>query len=136
MMRALESKKVCATMFLLFAFSILANSISGGSLPSFGTSPVLVQGVDQPQLLADSPFGGPDPYEREGRADSPFGGPDPYEREGLARNDSPFGGPDPYEREGRADSPFGGPDPYEREGLKLTDSPFGGPDPYEREGRI
>ena len=117
-MRLLESKKVCATMFLLFAFSVLVNSVSGGSLPSFGTSPVLVQGVDQSQMLADSPFGGPDPYERENRADSPFGG------------------PDPYERENRADSPFGGPDPYEREGLTLTDSPFGGPDPYEREGRI
>jgi hypothetical protein len=101
MKRVLESKKVCATMFLLFAFSVLANSVSGGSLPSFGTSPVLVEGVDQSQQLADSPFGGPDPYERENRADSPFGGPDPYEREGVTLTDSPFGGPDPYEREGR-----------------------------------
>ena len=122
MLRVLESKKVCAMMFVLFAFSVLANSVSGGSLPSFGTSPMVSPVVDQPQQLADSPFGGPDPYEREGLTltDSPFGGPDPYEREGLARNDSPFGGPDPYEREG----------------LTLTDSPFGGPDPYEREGRI
>jgi len=47
-------------MFLLFALSVAANSFSGGSLPSFGTSPVLVPEVQQ-QQLADSPFFPPDP---------------------------------------------------------------------------
>jgi hypothetical protein len=60
MTRVFESKKVCATMFLLFALSVLANSFSGGSLPSFGNSPVLVPAVQQEQR-ADSPFFPPDP---------------------------------------------------------------------------
>ena len=60
MTRVFESKKVCATMFLLFALSVLANTFSGGSLPSFGHSPVLVPAVQQEQL-ADSPFFPPDP---------------------------------------------------------------------------
>jgi len=59
MTRVFESKKVCATMFLLFALSVLANSFSGGSLPSFGSSPVLVPDVQQEQR-ADSPFFPPD----------------------------------------------------------------------------
>jgi hypothetical protein len=60
MTRLFESKKVCATMFLLFALSVLANTFSGGSLPSFGNSPVLVPDVQQ-QQRADSPFFPPDP---------------------------------------------------------------------------
>jgi hypothetical protein len=60
MTRVFESKKVCATMFFLFALSVLANSFSGGSLPSFGNSPVLVPQVQQEQR-ADSPFSPPDP---------------------------------------------------------------------------
>ena len=60
MTRVFESKKVCATMFLLFALSVAANSFSGGSLPSFGNSPVLVPEVQQEQR-ADSPFFPPDP---------------------------------------------------------------------------
>jgi len=62
MTRVFESKKVCATMFFLLALSVLANSFSGGSLPSFGTSPVLVPQVQQEQR-ADSPFVPPDPSE-------------------------------------------------------------------------
>ena len=65
MTRVFESKKVCATMFLLFALSVLANSFSGGSLPSFGNSPVLVPAV-QPEQRADSPFFPPDPSEDGG----------------------------------------------------------------------
>ena len=60
MTRVFESKKVCATMFFLLAFSVLANSWSGGSLPSFGNSPVLVPTIQQDQR-ADSPFFPPDP---------------------------------------------------------------------------
>jgi hypothetical protein len=60
MTRLLESKKVCATMFLLFALSVLANTFAGGSQPSFGASPLLVPGV-QLEQLADSPFPWPDP---------------------------------------------------------------------------
>jgi hypothetical protein len=60
MTRVFESKKVCATMFFLLALSVLANSFSGGSLPSFGNSPVLVPEVQQEQR-ADSPFFPPDP---------------------------------------------------------------------------
>jgi hypothetical protein len=62
MTRLFESKKVCATMFFLLALSVLANSFSGGSLPSFGTSPLLVPEVQQEQR-ADSPFIPPDPSE-------------------------------------------------------------------------
>ena len=93
MTRLFESKKVCATMFILFALSVMLNSLAGGSLPSFGgspTSPALVP--DAQHQIADSPFGGgPDPYDRDERADSPFGG-----------------GPDPYDRDERAASPVNG----------------------------
>ena len=61
MTRLFESKKVCGTMFLLFVASVLANSFAGGSLPSFGNSPVLAPDVQQEQR-ADSPFSWPDPY--------------------------------------------------------------------------
>jgi hypothetical protein len=102
MTRVFESKKVCATMFVLLAMSVAVNGFSGGSMPSFGSSPVLAP--DAQHLIADSPFGGPDPFEREEFqiADSPFGGPDPFEREEFQIADSPFGGPDPFEREERA----------------------------------
>ena len=66
MTRVFESKKVCATMFLLFALSVLANSFAGGSLPNFGTSPLLAPDVMQEQR-ADGPFFPPDPYERDER---------------------------------------------------------------------
>jgi hypothetical protein len=62
MTRLFESKKVCATMFILFAMSVLANKFAGGPLPSFGTSPILAPDVQQEQL-ADGPFFPPDPYE-------------------------------------------------------------------------
>ena len=107
MTRVFESKKVCATMFLLFALSVAVSLLSGGSLPNFGSSPALIP--DAEHQIADSPFGGgPDPYDRDERADSPFGGgPDPYDRD--ERADSPFGGgPDPYDRDERAASPVNG----------------------------
>jgi hypothetical protein len=61
MTRVFESKKVCATMFLLFALSVAVNSFAGGSLPSFGSNPVLAP--DSQHQIADSPFGGPDPWD-------------------------------------------------------------------------
>jgi hypothetical protein len=64
MKRVFESKKVCVTMFFLFTLSVLANSFSGGSLPSFGSSPVLVPEVQQEQR-ADSPFFPPDPSDND-----------------------------------------------------------------------
>jgi len=67
MTRIFESKKVCATMFLLFVLSVAVNSFAGGSMPSFGSSPALVP--DAQQQIADSPFGGgPDPFDRDQRA--------------------------------------------------------------------
>jgi hypothetical protein len=66
MTRLFESKKVCATMFLLFAMSVAVNPFTGGTMPSFGSSPALVP--DSQHQIADSPFGGgPDPYERDER---------------------------------------------------------------------
>ena len=62
MTRIFESKKLCATMFILFALSVLANTFAGGSLPSFGTSPILAPDVQQEQR-ADGPFFPPDPYD-------------------------------------------------------------------------
>jgi hypothetical protein len=67
MTRLFESKKVCATMFLLFALAVLLNSIAGGSLPSFGTSPVLAPEVQQLRAQ-DSPFFPPDPFEDDQRS--------------------------------------------------------------------
>ena len=94
MTRLFESKKVCATMFLLFALSVAVSLLSGGSLPNFGSSPALIP--DAEHQIADSPFGGgPDPFGRDERAvlvpdagkiaDSPFGGgPDPFGRDERA----------------------------------------------------
>jgi len=65
-MRIFGSKSLCATMFVLFALSMAVNNFSGGSLPNFGGSPALVP--DTHQLIADSPWGGPDPYDRDERA--------------------------------------------------------------------
>jgi hypothetical protein len=59
MTRLIESKKVCVTMFLLFALAVLVNTFAGGSLPSFGSGSVLVPAVQQ-ELRADSPFFPPD----------------------------------------------------------------------------
>jgi hypothetical protein len=55
MKRVFESKKLCVTMFFLMVLSVLANSFAGGSLPTFGNSPVLVPSVQQEQR-ADGPF--------------------------------------------------------------------------------
>src|SRR5262249_15946992 len=126
MTRLFAGKIFCATMFVLFGLSLAANT---GSAPSFGKNPALVP--DKTQQIADSPWGGPDPYGRDERADSPWGGPDPYGRD--ERADSPWSGPDPYGRDERADSPWGGPDPYGRD--ERADSPWGGPDPYGRDER-
>jgi hypothetical protein len=68
MSRLFESKKVYATMFLLFALSVLVNSVAGGSLPSFGSSPVLVPDAQQVLRADDGPFFPPDPYEEDQRA--------------------------------------------------------------------
>ena len=65
MTRIFESKKVCATMFILFALAVLVNSFAGGSLPTFGSNPVLAPEV-QSVLRAsadDSPFFPPDPWD-------------------------------------------------------------------------
>ena len=76
MTRVFASKKVCATMFLLFALSVVANSLTGGSLPSFGTSPVLAPDVPH-VLVADDPFFPPDFDGTPGqRTDDPFFPPD------------------------------------------------------------
>jgi len=68
MTRLIESKKVCVTMFLLFALAVLVNTIAGGSLPSFGGDPVLVPAVQQELRADDSPFFPPDPWEGITRA--------------------------------------------------------------------
>ena len=69
MTRIFESKKVCATMFLLFALAVAVNSFAGGSLPSFGSSPVLAPDAQTVLRAADdSPFFPPDPYEDDQRA--------------------------------------------------------------------
>ena len=60
MTRVFASKIVCATMFILFALSVVANSFAGGSLPGFGSSPVLAPDV-QHTVVAGDPFFGPDP---------------------------------------------------------------------------
>lgn len=60
-----ESKKVCATMFILLALSLTANKFAGGSLPSFGASPIVGPEIQQKQQLADGPFFPPDPYDDE-----------------------------------------------------------------------
>jgi hypothetical protein len=66
MTRVFASKKVCATMFILFALSVVANTFAGGSLPGSGSTPVLAPDV-QHVLVAGDPFFGPDP------ADDTFG---------------------------------------------------------------
>jgi|HubBroStandDraft_4_1064222.scaffolds.fasta_scaffold381226_2 hypothetical protein len=65
MTRVFESKKVCATMFILFAMAVAANSFAGGSLPSFGTSPVLAPDI-QHTVVAGDPFFGPDTFDDDG----------------------------------------------------------------------
>jgi hypothetical protein len=63
-----ESKKVCATMFLLFALAVLVNSFAGGSLPNFGSNPVLAPEAQSVLRADDGPFFPPDPYEDDQRA--------------------------------------------------------------------
>ena len=64
MTRVFESKRVCATMFILFTLAVLVNSFAGGPLPSFGSNPVLAPEVQSVLRAADdSPFFPPDPYE-------------------------------------------------------------------------
>ena len=60
MTRLIESKKVCITMFLLFALAILVNTLVGGTLPTFGSSPVLAPAVQFELQAEDSPFFPPD----------------------------------------------------------------------------
>jgi hypothetical protein len=61
MTRVFESKGVCATIFILFALSVLTTTFAGGSLPNFGSSPALTPDVQQ-QPRADGAFFPPDPY--------------------------------------------------------------------------
>jgi hypothetical protein len=60
MTRLIESKKICVTMFLLFVLAILVNTLAGGTLPTFGSSPVLTPDVQQELRAEDSPFFPPD----------------------------------------------------------------------------
>ena len=53
MMRYFTTKTVCATMFVLFALTLAVNTYSA-------LAPVAHQ------QIADSPWGGPDPYDRDG----------------------------------------------------------------------
>ena len=62
MTRIFESKRVCATIFILFALAVMANSFAGGSLPSFGSGAILAPDVPH-VLIADDPFFPPDPWE-------------------------------------------------------------------------
>jgi hypothetical protein len=62
MKRVFESKGLCAIMFILFGLSVLATTVAGGSLPNFGSSPVLAPDIQQQQLRADGAFWPPDPY--------------------------------------------------------------------------
>jgi hypothetical protein len=68
MTRLFESKKVCATMFLLFVLAVLVNSFAGGSLPNFGGNPVLAPEGQSVLMADDGPFFPPDPYEDDQRA--------------------------------------------------------------------
>jgi hypothetical protein len=68
MTRVFESKKVCVTMFLLFVLAILVNTVAGGSVPSFGSSPMLAPDSQQVLRADDGPFFPPDPYEDDQRA--------------------------------------------------------------------
>jgi len=52
MTRLFENKKVCATLFFLFVSSVLFSTVAGGSLPSFGSSPIFAPDVQQ-ELRAD-----------------------------------------------------------------------------------
>jgi len=55
-----ESKKVCATIFFLFAMSVAATTFAGGSLPSFGSHSVLTPDAQMEQALKPFP---PDPWD-------------------------------------------------------------------------
>ena len=61
MTRLFESKTVCATIFILFGVSVLASTFAAGSLPSFGSSPVLTP-AGQTEI-AGGPFFPPDPWD-------------------------------------------------------------------------
>ena len=56
MTRLIESKKVSVTIFLLFVLAVLVNTLAGGTLPNFGSSPVLTPDVQQELRADDSPF--------------------------------------------------------------------------------
>jgi hypothetical protein len=67
MTRLFESKRVCATIFILFALAVMANSFAGGPLPSFGGDAILAPDVPN-VLVADDPFFPPDPWDPAQRA--------------------------------------------------------------------
>src|SRR3954470_15963518 len=87
MTRLIESKKICVTMFLLFVLAILVNTLAGGTLPTFGSSPVLTPDVQQELQAEDSPFFPPDI--ELARVNTVAGG-----TQELLAEDSPFFPPD------------------------------------------
>ena len=56
MTRLIESKKVCVAMFLLFVLAILVNTLAGGTLPTFGSSPMMAPDAQHELRADDSPF--------------------------------------------------------------------------------
>ena len=62
MIRMFESKAIYATLFLLFALALVANTLAGGSLPNFGGDPFVPQQIEQ---RADGPVIPPDPWDTD-----------------------------------------------------------------------
>ncbi len=63
MTRLIESKKVCVAMFLLFVLAILVNTLAGGTLPNFGSNPLMTPDGQHELRADDSPFFPPSPEE-------------------------------------------------------------------------
>jgi hypothetical protein len=104
MTRILSSKLVCATMFLLFALAVMANSFAGGALPTFGGSPVLATQTSQLQVAhadeVDSPIFPPDPYDRDTDGNPPqLAHGSQASVADATEVDSPIFPPDPYDRD-------------------------------------
>src|SRR5207248_9859531 len=88
MTKMLEKRVACVTLSILFALAIVANSLAGGAVPTFGTNPVFPP--DAEHQTADGVVFPPDPWER---ADGVVFPPDPWERA-----DGVVFPPDPWER--------------------------------------
>jgi hypothetical protein len=61
MTRLIESKKLSVTLFLLLALAILVNTLAGGTLPNFGSSPLMTPDGQHELRADDSPFFPPSP---------------------------------------------------------------------------